>query len=399
MTFTPSASDPRSPAGSAADRATGHAGDPEPGAFLADFARAGLEAPHLDAPLEPTDPALPPLGWGVVGPGAIADRVVPDLALLPDARLIAVSSRSPERAQAFADKHGFSRGYGDDDARTGLEALARDPEVEVVYVASPHGYHHEHVSLLLRAGKHVVCEKALAVTAAEVRDLVHTAARQQVLLMEAVWTAMTPGFRFAMRTVADGGIGAVRAVTGAIGFPSTAGTDHRLFAADAGGGVTLDMLVYPLLWSDALQGAITDFSAVGHLGETGVDDDLAVQLTRDTGWAQVSATLVRSPAPGVVVSGSRGWIRVDGRLNNPPQVEVMTSDRAEAGVGPHVESIDTVGAGYVPQMREATRCIRTGATESPFVPWERSVQRAELFDAVRARLGVHLPNDLKTWPT
>ncbi|NKE10938.1 gfo/Idh/MocA family oxidoreductase, partial [Kocuria subflava] len=168
---------------------------------------------------------------------------------------------------------------------------------------------------------------------------------------------------------------------------------HRLFAPEDGGGVTLDMLVYPLLWSDALQGEIRSRSVVGHLGPTGVDDDLAVQLEREHGWAQLSATLMRAPTTGIALSGTQGWLRVDGRLNNPPTIELMTAQRRAEGGEPLVEEIRSIGAGYVQQIREATRCIRLGLTQSPFVPWDLSTLRARLFDDIRADIGLRLPND------
>lgn len=364
---------------------------PEQAQPLAEFARAGLVAPHLDDPLQPTDLSAPALGWGVVGPGAIAHRVVPEIALLPDARLVAVSSRDRQRAYAFAQRYGFDRHYWDgttESFSTGVEALAADPDVDVVYVASPHGYHHEHLSVLLQAGKHVLCEKALAVTAAEVQDLIRLAREHRVLLMEAVWTAMTPGFRRAMALVGQGLIGQVRSVTGAIGFHAPADPTHRLFAPADGGGVTLDMLIYPLLWSDALQGQILEMCAMGHIGPTGVDDDLALQIRRERGWAQLSGTLHRMPAPGVTISGTEGWLRVDGRLHNPPHLQWLTSTMRSDDQDPVTEKITITGAGYVPQIREATRCIRQGLLESPFVPWSLSLSRAQFFDAVRTRIGL-----------
>lgn len=328
----------------------------------------------------------------MVGPGAIATRVVPDIALLPDARLVAVSSRSARRARQFAADHGFQRSYWDGapgtENLTGVRALAQDPEVEVVYVASPHGYHHQHVAELLLAGKHVLCEKALAVSAAEVRDLVDLAQQHGCLLMEAVWTAMTPGFRRVMHIVNSGRLGTVLSVTGAIGFNATPDPQHRLFSPADGGGVTLDMVVYPLLYSDAIQAEVLQRCVVGHIGPTGVDDDLALQLERTGGCAHISATLRRVPATGVTLSATQGWLRVEGRLNNPASLEWMTDQRHSNGLGPVIETITTVGAGYVPQIREATRCIRAGLLESPFVPWEDSLTRAQLFDAIRADLGL-----------
>ena len=248
-----------------------------PAQTLSPFVDASLDAAHLDDPGTATGRTL---GWGVVSTADIAEKVVPDIAALPDARLVAVSSRDQDRAEDFARRHGVKRAYGGTATSTGLDRLAADPDVEIVYVATPHGYHHRDVSALLRAGKHVVCEKALAMTAMEVRDLFRLAREHGVFLMEAVWTRMTPGFRTAMRWVREGRLGRVRSVEGSIGTHRALDPAHRLFRRADGGGVLLDMMVYPLTWTAAVLGAPERWSARAELGATDVDLDTA--LTRVT---------------------------------------------------------------------------------------------------------------------
>jgi predicted dehydrogenase len=361
-----------------------------PAGTLAPFVAASLDAVHLDEPLSPTGRTL---GWGVVSTADIAEKVVPDIAALPDARLVAVSSRDQHRAEAFARRHGVERAYGNDAGTTGLERLAADPEVEVAYVATPHGYHHRDVSALLRAGKHVVCEKALAMTAAEVRDLQDLAREHGVFLMEAVWTRMTPGFRTAMGWIRAGRLGRVHSVEASIGMHRPVDPAHRLFRNADGGGVLLDMMVYPLTWTGAALGTPRSWSARAELGDTAVDLDTALTLDFGHGRGHVSGTLAATVPHQVVISGTEGWLRVDGRINCPTTLVLQSADGARERTAPVVEHVEVVGGGYVYEMREATRCIQQGLPESPVMPWADSLELVELFDRVRERIGLRYPND------
>ncbi|WP_298590958.1 Gfo/Idh/MocA family protein [uncultured Kocuria sp.] len=361
-----------------------------PAQTLSPFVAASLDAAHLDDPGTATGRTL---GWGVVSTADIAEKVVPDIAALPDARLVAVSSRDQERAEDFARRHGVARAYGGTATTTGLDRLAADPDVEIVYVATPHGYHHRDVSALLRAGKHVVCEKALAMTAAEVRDLLRLAREHGVFLMEAVWTRMTPGFRTAMRWIQEGRLGRVRSVEGSIGMHRPLDPAHRLFRRADGGGVLLDMMVYPLTWTSAVLGTPERWSARAELGATDVDLDTALTLDFGHGRAHVSGTLSSTVPHQVTISGTEGWLRVDGRINCPTTLVLQTAAGARGGAAPVVAHVDVPGAGYVFEMREATRCVQRGLLESPVMPWADSLELVELFDRVRERIGVRYPHD------
>ena len=157
------------------------------------------------------------VGWGVVSTGNIADKVTAQLAQLQDVRLVAVSSRSSARAEEFASRHGFTRSYGDAE-RSGYRRLADDPEVEVVYVATPHGQHYEVASAVLEAGKHVLLEKAFTINAREARALADLAASRGLFLMEALWTRFIPAYQFTLDLLERGEIGDVVYVQAELGF-------------------------------------------------------------------------------------------------------------------------------------------------------------------------------------
>ncbi|HZJ09741.1 MAG TPA: Gfo/Idh/MocA family oxidoreductase, partial [Trueperaceae bacterium] len=170
------------------------------------------------------------LRWGVVATGGIAGRTTSQLARLADAELVAVSSRDAGKAATFARDHGFARGYSDTDAVTGYQHLAADPEVEVVYVATPHGQHHEVTAAMLRAGKHVLVEKAFTINAREARELANLARDRQLFLMEALWTRFLPAFQYALDVIEQGKIGAIRYVQAELGFTAVDDPRSRLWA-------------------------------------------------------------------------------------------------------------------------------------------------------------------------
>ncbi|MCU1603598.1 MAG: putative oxidoreductase, partial [Modestobacter sp.] len=183
-----------------------------------------MPAPHLPCPeLLDADPRTAtgrPVRWGVVATGRIAATVTADLALLDDVVLRAVSSRGAGRAAAFAAQFGFATWYSDDDGRLGYEALLADPEVEAVYVATPHAQHHQVVRAALTAGKHVLCEKPLTINAREAQEVVDLARQRGLFLMEAVWTRFLPAMQRALQIAASGEIGTVQWVNVEVGFPA-----------------------------------------------------------------------------------------------------------------------------------------------------------------------------------
>ncbi|HET7414426.1 MAG TPA: Gfo/Idh/MocA family oxidoreductase [Arthrobacter sp.] len=340
------------------------------------------------SPLEPTGRTL---NWGVIATGNIAAAVSADISRLPDARLHAVSSRSRDRAEKFAAKYGFARSYYDDghSPRSGYEQLLADPEVDVVYVATPHGQHHEVAGAALRAGKHVLCEKSLTINAREAAELVELSEANQRFLMEAVWTRYLPIAQRAWEIVRSGELGEIQWLQADLGFPAPYDPNARIWALNDGGGALLDLTVYPLTWALGVLGWPDSYTASGSLNSDGVDRQNALQLNYGSGaQAQLTSSLAASSPRTVTVCGTKGWLRTNAPLHNPTE---LTIDTLEAG--PRTETTEQVGNGYVYELREVTRCIQSGMTESPTMPKQDSLKTMQFFDEVRSRLGVRYPND------
>src|SRR4051812_9695668 len=183
---------------------------------------------------------MTPTGWGIAGLGRIAALVADDFPHVPDAALVAVGSRTPQRAEAFAREYGARRAHGS------YGALIADPEVEVVYVATPHPQHHAIALAALRAGKAILVEKAFTATLAGAQELVAEARARRVFAMEAMWTRFQPAVVRARELIADGAIGSIFSVQAELGLVREFDPQDRLFAPALGGGALLDLGVYPV---------------------------------------------------------------------------------------------------------------------------------------------------------
>jgi predicted dehydrogenase len=331
------------------------------------------------------------LRWGVVATGGIARAVAQDLALLSDAELHAVSSRSQVSADTFATEYGFATAYGDDAATPGYQRLLADDSVDVVYVATPHAQHFEVALAALQAGKHVLCEKALTINAREAAELVAVARSRKLFLMEAMWSRFLPSMQRAFEIAASGEIGAVQWVTADLGFPAVYSPTARLWALKAGGGALLDLTVYPLLWALGTLGLPQTVSATGTVNDDGVDAQNALTLGYHHGaQAQLTSSLTAYGPRAATVAGSLGYLQTIGSVNNPKEILVRIGMEE-----PRTERFEVVGRGYTYELREVTRCIQQGLTESPVMPLEDSVNVMRLFDGVRAQLGITYPNDAR----
>lgn len=355
----------------------------------------------VPAPLIPAPPsALPgapgplaatgaPLRWGVVATGKIAGRVAEDIGRLEDAVLQAVSSRSAANAAQFADRLGFASSYFDDDAGQGYQHLCDDPAVDVVYIASPHGQHYGIARAALDAGKHVLCEKSLTINAHEARELIRLARSRGLFLMEAVWTRFLPSINRAWDIIASGELGEIHWVQADLGFPAPYDPASRLWAPDAGGGALLDLAVYPLTWALGTLGFPASVGATGTLNADGVDVQEALTLSYPSGaYAQLTTSLIASSPRNATVCGTRGWLRAGAPLHNPLELHIELSS-GEA----RVERFEQLGNGYTHELRETTRCIQSGLTESPTMPLAATLATMELLDDVRSQLGLRYPND------
>ncbi len=326
-----------------------------------------------------------PIRWGIVSTGHIAGVFAGDLRLLPDHRVAAVASRTQEKADAFTAE------FGDDRTRAygSYEQLAADPDVDIVYIATPHSEHHANGRLFLEAGKHVLCEKAMTVNAAECADLMVLAADRGLFLMEAMWMRTNPLHHRLVELLGEGVIGTVRALSAELGFAVPTDTPHRLRDIDQAGGALLDMGVYPLTFAYEVLGRPDTVQAHGIMAGD-VDGTVAVTLGYGDAVASVQTSIdANMPARGIVM-GTDGWIELDG-FHAAQEMTIHRVDRDD-----EVVSVVWPGAGYTYEAEEAARCVREGLAESPMVPMTDTLAIMQQMDGIRRQIGMIYPRERST---
>ena len=318
----------------------------------------------------------------VLGPGRIADGVAHTLVALPEIECYAVASRTPGKAEAFAEKFGFQKAY------TGYEAMLSDPEVELVYITTPHSHHYEHMMLCLEYGKHVICEKAFTMNAAQARAVRDLAAEKGLYVAEAIWTRYMPSRKIIDRVIESGIIGYVNTLTANLSY--NVAYKPRIMDPYLAGGALLDVGVYGLNFALMhFEDDIERIESSALLTDTGVDATENITIFyRDGRMAVLTHSIYcRSDRKGII-HGDKGYIVVE-NINNPRSVSVF--DANDNLIQFH--EIPPQISGYEYEFREAVRCIREGKTESESMPLERSIQVMEIMDSLRKQWGVIYPQE------
>lgn len=311
--------------------------------------------------------------WGILGPGAIATQFAQALRALPQARLAAVASRELARAEGFARDFSFERAYGS------YEQLVNDPEIDIVYIATPHAFHCEQSLLCLNAGKAVLCEKPLCVSEAEGRLVVEAARRNGRFLMEAMWTRFLPLLATLRELLAEGVIGEVQMLTADFGFPSSPDPQGRLLNPALAGGGLLDVGVYPISLAHLLLGEPQTVSGQAVIGPTGVDVQAAWNFGYSGGRIACGQCSLRAHTPQeATVSGTRGYIRIHSPWWRASALTVHTVD----GTQRHIEC-SYVGNGYGHEAEAAMECMARGELEHPQMTHEESLSVLRSLDRLR----------------
>lgn len=325
-------------------------------------------------------------GWGILATGHIASVFTRDLALLPnEARLVAVGSRSLEKAMAFAADHGIPRAYDS------YAELAGDPDVDVIYVASTHHDHFASAKLCLESGKSVLVEKPLTTSPADTEELINLASDRGLFLMEAMWTRTNPLLRKAAAIAASGDLGAIRHVSADFGFAFRGSPTHRLLDPALAGGAILDAGVYPVHAVNLFLGEPADLSGFGSHATTGVDNHAAAVLSypatedRPAATATVICSLEIDFPTSLEVYGSNGRIMINDFFIRPKEMLIYRGHHRD--VAPEVLITQWPGGGYTFQAQEVMRCLRSGEVESAMVPWRDSLAVARTLALWQAAVG------------
>jgi len=318
------------------------------------------------------------VNWGVLATGGIAGTFASDLPLVPGANLAAVGSRSPESAAAFAERYGFARAHGS------WSALAADPEVDVIYVATPHAFHFEAAMACLAGGKAVLCEKPMTLDLATSARLVQEARTRGLFLMEAMWMRCNPAIRRITQLIADGALGAVTAVQADFGLQGPFEASHRLRDPALGGGALLDLGVYPINLAHLILGSPATVQSWAHLTPEGVDDNTGLLFGYESGAvASLTCGLIGETRNAASITGTRGRIDVPSGFFVPRSFVLHRS-----GAEPEEFAFDFEGRGYQFEAAEVQRCLAEGLPESPLMPHATTLDIMTLMDTIRAEVGV-----------
>jgi predicted dehydrogenase len=317
---------------------------------------------------------MPPLRWGLIGTGHVAAKFATDLSLTDSGRVVAVGSREQTSADAFAERFEVPNRHA------GYEALVADPEVDAVYVATPHPLHRPNARLAIRAGKPALVEKPFTMNAREAQELVAEARDRGTFLMEAMWTRFLPHVAAIRRLLDEGALGRIVTVTADHGqwFPRDAAS--RLFAPELGGGALLDLGVYVVSFASLILGRPERIVALSEPSFTGVDGQTSM-LFGYRGGAQAVLTCTseaRTPTRAAIV-GDQARIEIDRRFYGPTAFTLIPRDGEPVRFDePHE------GSGMRHQADEVARCLREGLPESPLMPLNESIAIMETLDAIVA---------------
>lgn len=318
--------------------------------------------------------------FAILAPGNIARSMAKAVSEIKDIECYAVASRDYGRAKEFADQWGFEKAYGS------YEEMAQDPQVELVYVASPHSHHYEHAKLCLEHGKHVLVEKAFTVNAAQAEELIRLSEEKGLLLAEAIWTRYMPSRKMIDDILKSKVLGNVTSLTANLGYilPHV----ERMQNPELAGGALLDLGVYPINFAlMSFHGDIEQVHATAIMSPKGVDWMNSITLTFTDGKMAVlhSDMLAQTDRQGVI-SGDKGYMEVQ-NINNCEEIRVFDLDRKMTACYKVPEQIN----GYEYEVLSCIKAIKEGRTECEEMPHSESLRVMKLLDEVRRQWGMTFP--------
>ena len=319
-----------------------------------------------------------PVRWGILATGTIAKNFAETAARMGDVLITAVASRSLEKANAFADTYGIKNRHAS------IQALAADPQVDIVYVATPHSCHYEDMKTLIAAGKHILCEKSFTTDTVQAKEIFALAKEKNVFVMEAFWTKFIPVYRHLSRILEEGTIGEVRAVTATYGY--TTARQARKFDAQLAGGTLLDIGVYAIGFACMALGYEFDLiKSTLIMNPEGTDATDAILLRKGNAVAQLTCAIGSFIPTFAAIYGTLGRIEIP-EFKNPERITLCVDGKEPVEFA---EAFEVNGFEY--EIREAQSCVLEGKIESSVMTAAQSIAVMEIMDEVRRQNALVFP--------
>lgn len=318
--------------------------------------------------------------WGIIGAGGIAEKFAADFELVTNGEIIAVASRSLQKAEKFAKTMGINNAYGS------YADMLTNPDIDIIYVATTHNFHFEHTKLCFEYDKHVLCEKPITVNAVQLKELSSIAKSKNLFFMEAMWSAFLPAIKQALTWVKQGRIGDVKLIQANFGFIANTDINDRLFNPNLAGGALLDIGIYPLTVIEMFaQSEIENILCSSEFTTTGVDATIAIQIDYKNGIkGQMASTFRTNLINDAVIYGTKGYIQIP---------DFFMSKKAILKIGNRTEVFDdpTKTLGYNFETVAVNNDLLNDRTENQIMPLSRSLKMMELLDLIREKIGLKYP--------
>ena len=314
--------------------------------------------------------------WGIIGLGKIANKFATDLASIKNVELVAVASRNIQNANNFAEKHNAKKAY------SSYEELAKDSNVDAVYIATPHSFHKEHAILCLRNKKAVLCEKPFAMNLSEVTEMIQVAKENNVLLMEALWSFFLPHFTYVLDLIKSEKFGKLKSLEADFGFHTPYNTDSRLFKKDLGGGSLLDIGIYPIFAALATLGEPDAIDASATFFENGADASCDMFFQYENAKATLKSTLLEETPSVAILKFDKATIKLNRQFHQSSSITIIQNNKEE------IINFDFKTIGYNFETEHFNNLIRAGEKESNMMTFEFSKNLINTLDKVRGIIGL-----------
>jgi len=321
--------------------------------------------------------------WGIIGTGTISNLFAEGLTTLNHACIHAVGSRNQATADVFAEKWQVSRVYDS------YEDLFADPDVDVVYIGTPHNFHFQNVRDALNAGKHVLCEKPFTLNGVEARQLVTLASHKNLFLMDAMWNRFQPWFQVVGDLLKEERLGELMHFKADLSFGFDVGPEHRIYNRDLGGGSLLDLGVYPIALASAFLGKPSEIKSMAHLYHTGVDDQVSMLFGYPSGaTAELGCSSRYLSKNNATLHGTRGFLEIHGMIIRPDKISIH-----EQGLGKvEIETPHTSNA-YQYEAQAVMEMLEEGRIEHPLMPLDETIEIMDTMDQIRGSIKVSYPGE------
>lgn len=317
------------------------------------------------------------INWGIIGLGNIAHKFTADLKLSDNCHLHGVASRNIHKAKAFSTKFKANKYYGS------YEELANDPEIDIVYIATPHTFHFENAMMCLKYNKAVLCEKPMGINSHEVKTMIKEAKSRQLFLMEALWTRFIPATEKLIELLNDKVIGELSFLRADFGFKADMNLKSRLFDKKLGGGSLLDIGIYPIYLSLLTLGLPTDIKAMASMTENYVDASCSVLCIYKNGVkANIKSSIEVELPVEAYIYGNDGIIKLHQPFHSSEKITISKKTRIET------LDIKYTGNGYYHEIEEVNKCLFNRETESTKLPHKTTTELIMLIDKIKDEIGL-----------